>query len=186
MCVIIGVQKDEVNTMETKVIATKYDRIKVVDREGKSYFRISRETTNGKTRIWFVCDDYYFEKSDEHKWNRIAPTGEKFLKENSFICLDKDGLERLIEILEDRAWKCYFPAFGNNVSIYVERSIVWVKFGFACVYKDSSEYAWEPFQETEKEPLVWVLLTLEQVKELVETLKVWLGEMEGENEQEER
>ena len=171
--------------METKVIATKYDRIKVVDRDGKSYFRISRGTMNGKTHIWFVCDDYYFEKSDEHKWNRIAPTGEKFLKENSFICLDKVGLERLIETLEDRACKCYFPAIGNNASFYVEHSLYWRKLGFTCAYKDNSEYAWEPFQVTADEPLVWVLLTHEQVGELVETLKAWLGEMEGENEQEE-
>lgn len=166
--------------METKVIATKYDRIKVVDREGKSYFGVSRETINGKNHIWFVCSDYYFEESDEHKWNRIAPTGEKFLEDNSLIFLDKAGLERLLEALEDGAGKSYFPAIGNNASFYVEHSIYWTKLGFTCAYKDNSEYAWEPFQETADEPLVWVLLTHEQVGELVETLRVWLEEMGGE------
>lgn len=168
--------------METKVIATKYDRIKVVDRDGKSYFGVFRETINGKNHIWFVCSDYYFEKSDEHKWNRIAPTGEKFLEENSLIFLDKAGLEWLLEALGDRTGKCYLPALGNNASVYVEHSIYWVKLGFTCAYKDNSEYAWEPFQVTADEPLVWVLLTYEQVKELVETLRTWLVEMKEENE----
>ena len=174
--------KDEVNTMETKVIANKYDHIKVVDRDGKSYFGIFRNPIRGKTFIWFVCSDYYFEKSDEHKWNRIAPTGEKFLEENSLIFLDKAGLEWLLETLEDRACKCYFPATGNNASFYVEHSIYWVKLGFTCAYKDNSEYAWEPFQVTADEPLVWVLLTHEQVKELAETLRAWLKEMKEEDE----